>query len=104
MAKFYGKVGYAQTTETSPGIWTEGITEKYYYGDVLRNTRRFATEDKINGAITTSDTISVVADAFAFENFLNIRYVEYMGQKCVVQTVEVERPRLKLYLGGKYNG
>ena len=41
MAKYYGKIGYGVTTETVPGVWTDGITEKDAYGDVIRNTRNF---------------------------------------------------------------
>jgi hypothetical protein len=40
MAKFYGSIGYSETTETKPGVWEEGITERKYSGDVIRNTRR----------------------------------------------------------------
>ena len=28
MAKFYDAVGYAELTETSPGVWTENIIER----------------------------------------------------------------------------
>ena len=35
MAKFYGVIGYAETLETSPGVWTEQITERNYYGDLI---------------------------------------------------------------------
>ena len=37
MAKWYGKVGYAITAETEPGIWEETIIEKDYYFDVISN-------------------------------------------------------------------
>lgn len=32
MAKFYGVIGYAVTEETKPGVWTEKIVERMYYG------------------------------------------------------------------------
>ena len=41
MDKFYGKIGFSSTKETSPGIWTEEIVDKEYYGDILRNSRRW---------------------------------------------------------------
>ena len=34
MAKFFGKIGFANTEETSPGIWS-GVVERPYYGDVI---------------------------------------------------------------------
>ena len=33
MAKFYGIIGYAITEEIKPGVWTERIIERMYYGD-----------------------------------------------------------------------
>ena len=31
MAKYYGKIGYAETVETAPGVWKEQITERNYF-------------------------------------------------------------------------
>ena len=28
MAKFYGLIGYAETVESSPGVWSDVITKK----------------------------------------------------------------------------
>lgn len=39
MAKYYGNIGYVQTTETVPGVWTEVATERFYRGEVPKNTR-----------------------------------------------------------------
>ena len=36
MPKFYGKIGYLMTVETEPGIWTERLVERPYYGDLTR--------------------------------------------------------------------
>ena len=60
MPKFYGAIGYEVTVETSPGVWEEQITERNYYGDVIRNTRRLQSADKINDDINISDRKSVV--------------------------------------------
>lgn len=104
MAKFCGVVGFAITEETKPGIWTNVITEREYYGDVLSNARRLQTIDQLNDDINVSNRISIVADAFANENFHSMRFVEYMGTVWKVSNVEVQRPRLILTLGGVYNG
>lgn len=104
MAKFCGVVGFAITKETKPGIWTNVITEREYYGDVLSNARRLQTIDQLNDDINVSNRISIVADAFANENFHSMRFVEYMGTVWKVSNVEVQRPRLILTLGGIYNG
>lgn len=104
MAKFCGVVGFAITEETRPGVWTNVITEREYYGDVLSNARRLQTIDQLNDDINVSNRISIVADAFADENFHAMRFVEFMGTVWKVSNIEVQRPRLILTLGGVYNG
>lgn len=103
MAKFYGNIGYAKTIETEPGIWEETIIEKPYYGDLTKNSSRYQTSSDINDNITITNSISIVADPFASENFMHIRYVEFMGAKWKVNNVEIEYPRIILSLGGLYN-
>ena len=39
MSKFYGEIGYAVTKETAPGVYTETVEKRNYYGDLLRNSR-----------------------------------------------------------------
>lgn len=104
MAKFYGEIGYAITTETKPGVWEEQIVERTYSGELLRNTRRLQTGDQVNDDITISNEISIIADPFANENFHSMRYVQFMGTKWKVATVDVRYPRLILTIGGVYNG
>ena len=106
MAKFYGKVGYASTVEstTKPGVWEEVFTERYYYGDVIRNTRRLEAGSSINDNIVVNNTISILSDPYANQNFFAIRYVEWMGVLWKVTNVEVQYPRLILTIGDVYNG
>lgn len=104
MARYYGSVGYANDTEPSPGVAVEEITTREYYGDVLYNTRRLENSGEVNDDINVSNKISIVADPYALDNFWKIRYATFMGQKWKVKSVDVERPRLILTLGGLYNG
>lgn len=104
MAKFSGLVGYVKNIETKPGQFTEQTTTRKYYGDVIRNTRRLQSADKLNDNIVVSNEISIVADAFANENFYAIRFVEFMGARWKVSNAEVLRPRIILTLGEVYNG
>mgnify|MGYP003463877847 FL=1 len=103
MPKFYGAVGYAKTVETSPGVSVEQITERNYYGDVIRNTRRLQSADKVNDDINISNEISIVADPYANDHFYAIRYVVFQGAKWKVSNVDVQYPRLILSLGVLYN-
>lgn len=66
--------------------------------------RRLESDQKVNFDLAVSNSISVVADAYANENFHAIRYIRWMGSLWIVTTVEVQRPRLLLELGGVYNG
>jgi len=104
MAKFCGNIGFLVCKETAPGVWTNDVTPKLYTGDVLKISRRWQTGEGVNDNLTVNNQISIVADPFAFENFSNIRYVEWMGAKWKVTTIDVARPRLVLSIGGLYNG
>lgn len=104
MAKFYGKLGFEQTNETSPGIYEEEIIEHNYYGELIRNTRRLEQGASINDDVTITNQISILADPFIRKNFHSLRYVTYAGSKWKVTSIEVQYPRLILSIGGEYNG
>ena len=103
MAKFCGVIGYAVTKETEPGIWEEQIVEVEYFGDVIRNSRRFSGSAKVNDDINISNQISIIADPFANNNFHAMKYVVFMGAQWKVSEVTVQYPRLVLTIGGLYN-
>lgn len=104
MAKYFGKVGCGESTETAPGVWKDVITETSYLGDVVRNTRQLHDGMKVNDDITVGNSISIVADDYISEHILAIRYVEWAGTLWTVSDVTVESPRLLLTLGNKYDG
>jgi hypothetical protein len=94
MAKFYGKIGYGESKETAPGVWEDEITERNYYGDVIRNARYLRKGEYVNNDLSVGNSISIVADAYANEHIFAIRYVEWAGALWTVQMVEVQSPRL----------
>lgn len=102
--RFFGVVGYGQSTQTAPGVWADVITEVSYFGDVVRNSRQLRDGQKVNDDLTVGNSISIVADAYASEHFFAMRYVEWQGVLWLVSNVEVQGPRLLLTLGGVYNG
>lgn len=105
MAKFYGAIGFGENVETAPGVNRDIIVEREYYGDILRNSRRWdENQESVNNDLTVVNTFSIVSDAYLGENFFAIRYVRWMGGLWTVQTVEVEPPRLILRLGKVYHG
>lgn len=102
MSKFFGVIGFA-TSNNSNGIWTEEIRDIPYYGELNRNSRYLQTANQVNDNISVTNEISIVADPYARNNFHSIRYVEFMGTKWKVTSVNVQPPRLILTLGGVYN-
>ena len=104
MAKWYGKIGYADNVEVEPGVWEDSIVEHSYYGNLNRNTRSLQNSGGINDNINLSNEISIVADPYASENFYKMRYVEFAGTKWKITNVEVKYPRLILSIGGVWNG
>ena len=85
-------------------MWVDVIVEKQYFGDVVRNTRRLQDGEYLNNDLTVSNSISIVADAYANNHFFAARYVTWQGARWTVSDVEVQPPRLILRLGEVYNG
>jgi hypothetical protein len=106
--RFHGAVGYATRTETVPGVFQEVITERMYYGDVVRNARRLEppalVPPMLNVNLALENSFSILGDAEAYANFMNIRYIEWEGQRWRVSNVEVRRPRLIFTIGDLWNG
>lgn len=104
MARFFGRVGYGETVETTPGVWVDQIVEYSYYGDVIRDSRELRQGENLNMNLSVQNSISIVADEYANDHFFAIRYVEWAGSLWTISSVEVQRPRLLLRLGEVYNG
>ena len=109
MARFHGAVGFIQTLELDPvnhpSVWDEVATEREYYGDVMRNSRRWDQNGSgTNENLVINNTISIVADSFANENIGAMRYVRWHGDLWNITNIEIQRPRIILTIGGLYNG
>ena len=103
MARWFGVIGFAETEEVSPGVWKEIVTERNYYGDFTRNSRRLQTSDKVNDDVVISNSINILSDPYAIQHFHAMRYATYMNTKWKITDVEVQHPRLVMTLGGVYN-
>lgn len=102
--RFHGKVGYGISTNRGNGVWSDDITERTYNGTVLSATRNLEESDKVNDNIRLQNRISIMADAFALEHFLDMKYVEWEGTLWKVASAEPERPRIVITAGGVYDG
>ena len=104
MAKFYATIGFVMTGETVPGVWTESTTTKKYACDVVKVSRKLQGQDQVNDDINIANQFSIVADPYASSNFFAMRWIEFQGVKWKIASVDVQRPRLVLTIGGLYNG
>ena len=103
MPKFFGAIGFAETIEVQPGVYIDRITERNYYGELIRNTSRWTTsQESINDDLNINNQISIIADPYAVNNFHSMKYIEFMGAKWKITNVEVSYPRLILSVGGVY--
>lgn len=104
MGKYYGTVGYVEDVETRPSIWEPKVTEREYYGDIIKNNRRLEAGDSVNDTLKLNNIISIVSDPYALEHVFAIRYVEWMGALWKVENAEIQSPRILLSIGGVYHG
>lgn len=104
MAVYYGKIGFMETVETSPSVWTEVVREYPYSGKILSNSKSWSTSDQENDELRINVKLSIIADPYAREHFFALRYVCWNGVKWKVTSVEPKFPRLLLTLGEVYNG
>ena len=106
MTRWFGKVGYSETFETTPGVWKTEDTVREYYGDIKRNGSRWSpNSDSVNDNLAVTTQISIVADPFADKHYRSIKWIEFMGEKWSVDSVDpTQPPRLLLTLGDVWNG
>jgi hypothetical protein len=103
MPKCSGIIGYALAVETQPGVWTESITEKTYYGDVVKDNRRIVDQSQINDNLNISNNISVVCNSFMFKNMAFMKFITFIGSKWEISSVDIKPPRIIITIGGIYN-
>ena len=105
MAKFYGAIGFGIPTEIEPGIWEDKIEERMFRGDIYRlGTQWSSSSESTNDDLTMNNQISIISDPFAENNSHYMKYVQFMGTKWKIKSIEVKYPRLVLSIGGVYNG
>lgn len=104
MAKFAGSVGYVTQVESKPGVWSPVETLKRMKGDIIRQSSSSQNGDKVNSDVTLNHRVSLLGDAYAFDNYLNLAWIQLNGHKWKVSSVELQRPRVIATLGGLWNG
>ena len=109
MAKYAGLVGYVTQEESGPGVWSSDENPKMMRGDIIRQSSSGqndgrTTSSKINTDVALNHRVSLIGDAYAFGNYYNIRWLQLDGLRWIVTSVEIQRPRIIVTLGGLWNG
>lgn len=105
MARFFGKVGYADQVETRPSVWTDVITERELYGETDDMSWRYkSASDQVNNNLVLDRTFDLIVDRFAMDHYSTIRYICYGGARWEVTKLSYEYPRIHLTVGGIYHG
>ena len=104
MARFSGLVGYVPQQETTPGVWTPVENPRKMKGDIIRQSSTNASSGNLNDDVTLNHRISLIGDAYAFDNYFNIKWIKIDTMKWKVVNIEIERPRIIISLGGVWNG
>jgi len=102
MAKFSGVIGFVETVETSPGVWTDQTTERRYKGDLFKSHVFWQSTEEVNLDLNISNQISIVADNYILENLEYMKYVILNNAKWKITNIDINRPRLIISLGGLY--
>lgn len=101
--RFRGHIGIqSEAIEIQPGIYTSEIREVLINGDIYPRKTTWP-ESKMSGA-SLNMILSILTPETTDIKFSEIVYVEYESEKWSVVGIEHERPRVKLTLGGIYNG
>ena len=104
MARFHGNVGFSIPYESEPGIFTDQMVERSYFGTIVQHTRRWEKGEGLNDDLTLENRISILADDYAYQHCSGIKYVCWMNARWKVNSMKVEHPRILLSLGGVWNG
>lgn len=104
MTRFSGEVGYVTEIETKPGMWKPVEEIRTMRGDLIRQNANNSENGTINGEISLGHRVSLVGDAYSFANYFNLKWVKIDGYTWRITSIEVQRPRLIITVGGRYNG
>ena len=106
MARFYGKVGFIRTVNDGTGRFVEEEVVRYYKGDVNNNVRRYNPQNDVsaNDDLALNDNVSILADAYAAENYMAMQWIEFDNVRWRITSVTKEYPRITIFFGGVWNG
>lgn len=103
--KFSGKIGFAISKETAPGVHEETILERDYVGDFVNSqSQQWGQSSKLNDDLVSNVRVSIVSDHFARDNYHTIKYIQWKNSNWRITSIREQYPRLILNVGEVYNG
>jgi hypothetical protein len=104
MSRFRGPIGINRgARESAPGIFTNVIEEVMVQGE-MRNVSARWSQQNANETLTAKHVLSVVTPEKSEIDFNAVVYIVWQGSKWSVTSIQYNRPRVELTLGGLYNG
>lgn len=101
--RWYGAIGISNEVETSPSVYTQEIEERTYYGEVYFLTASRQQGSGINDNLSLNQEVSIIADPYLTAHYGQLVYLVLDGVKWKITSIRVDRPRLRLSLGGVWN-
>lgn len=102
MSRFSGKLGFVMTNETEEGVWLENIVELPVKGTIRSLYVRNDNSASANTNLRLTNEISILMDTKLKYYLETLKYVVWKGSKWEVQSINVNYPRVNIYLGGPY--
>lgn len=104
MPRFRGYIGLNRgPEETDPGIFVPVIQEIEVTGEIRYSGPRW-TGQAMRDSLSAQHILSIVTPEDKVVEFTEVVYIWWQGRQWSVVSIEYERPRVKLTIGGLYNG
>lgn len=104
MSRFRGPIGINRgPREIAPGIF-EAIIEEVTVNGEMRNLSARWSQQSANESLVAKHVLSVVTPEKSDIDFNAVVYIEWQGRQWSVTSIQYNRPRVELTLGGLYNG
>jgi hypothetical protein len=104
MSRYAGLVGYVTQEESVPGVWSPVDKSVMMKGDLIRQSSSVQNGDKVNSDVSLNHRVSLLGDSYAFNNYFNLKWIELDGLKWEASSIELQRPRIIVTVGGVWNG
>jgi hypothetical protein len=99
--RYSGKLGIAEQSEVSPGVWEETITEDDVLGTIEQRTEVLSDNDSVLPRYRTTTSISVLSWP---ADRSSIRYIPLWGRRWTIGSLVEQFPKGVVYNGEEYHG